>query len=104
MHLLDRAGAVSPVIPKRRGIGGMALHASGGLVVGGRDIAFVALASGEQCFDMLQPARKKGQRKRMRDGEFDRGRRRTALAAMRKSIWKMREKPSPPASAPGPTR
>ena len=42
VHLLDRAGAVSPVIPKRRGIGGMALHASGGLVVGGRDIAFVA--------------------------------------------------------------
>ena len=46
VHLLDRAGAVSPVIPKRRGIGGMALHASGGLVVGGRDIAFVALADG----------------------------------------------------------
>ena len=44
--MLDRAGAVSPVIPKRRGIGGMALHASGGLVVGGRDIAFVALADG----------------------------------------------------------
>jgi gluconolactonase len=46
VHLLDRAGAVSPVIPKRRGIGGMALHASGGLVVGGRDIAFVRLADG----------------------------------------------------------
>jgi gluconolactonase len=46
VYLLDRAGAVSPVVPKRRGIGGMALHASGGLVVGGRDIAFVALADG----------------------------------------------------------
>ena len=46
VHLLDRDGAVSLVIPKRRGIGGMALHASGGLVVGGRDIAFVALADG----------------------------------------------------------
>ena len=46
VHLLDRAGNVSLVVPKRRGIGGMALHASGGLVVGGRDIAFVRLADG----------------------------------------------------------
>jgi xylono-1,5-lactonase len=46
VHLLDRAGGVSLVIPKRGGIGGMALHASAGLVVGGRDIAFVALADG----------------------------------------------------------
>ena len=38
---------VSPVIPKRRGIGGMALHASDGLVVGGRDIAVVRLADGQ---------------------------------------------------------
>ena len=34
------------VLPKRRGIGGMALHAAGGLVVGGRDIACVSLADG----------------------------------------------------------
>ncbi|HSS83971.1 MAG TPA: SMP-30/gluconolactonase/LRE family protein [Reyranella sp.] len=46
VHLLDHAGAVSSVIPKRRGIGGMALHAADGLVVGGRDIAFVRLADG----------------------------------------------------------
>ena len=46
VHLLDRAGTVSPVIPKRRGIGGMALHASDGLVVGGRDIALVRLSDG----------------------------------------------------------
>ena len=46
VHLLDQAGAVSPVIPKRRGIGGMALHAADGLVVGGRDIAFVRMADG----------------------------------------------------------
>ncbi|HYX03906.1 MAG TPA: SMP-30/gluconolactonase/LRE family protein, partial [Reyranella sp.] len=32
--------------PKRRGIGGMALHAEGGLVMGGRDIALVSLADG----------------------------------------------------------
>jgi gluconolactonase len=41
VHLLDRGGKVSLVVPKRRGIGGMALHAAGGLVVGGRDIAHV---------------------------------------------------------------
>ena len=46
VHLLDRAGKVSLVVPKRRGIGGMALHAGGGLVVGGRDISWVALADG----------------------------------------------------------
>ena len=46
VHLLDRAGAVSLVVPKRRGIGGMALHEAGGLVVGGRDIACVSLADG----------------------------------------------------------
>jgi gluconolactonase len=46
VHLLDRAATVSLVVPKRRGIGGMALHESGGLVVGGRDIALVGLADG----------------------------------------------------------
>jgi gluconolactonase len=37
---------VSQVVPKRRGIGGMALHANGGLIVGGRDIAWVSLKDG----------------------------------------------------------
>lgn len=46
VHLLDRAGNVTLVVPKRRGIGGMALHASGGLIVGGRDIALVSLTDG----------------------------------------------------------
>ncbi|MBL6650745.1 MAG: SMP-30/gluconolactonase/LRE family protein, partial [Reyranella sp.] len=46
VHLLDRAGEVSLAVPKRRGIGGMALHAAGGLVVGGRDIARVSLTDG----------------------------------------------------------
>jgi D-xylonolactonase len=45
VHLLDRKGTISLVVPKRRGIGGMALHASGGLVVGGRDIAWVSLSN-----------------------------------------------------------
>ena len=43
VFLLDRAGKVATAIEKRRGIGGMALHASGGLVVGGRDIAWMSL-------------------------------------------------------------
>ncbi len=43
VFLLDRSDQVSQVVPKRRGIGGMALHAAGGLVVGGRDIAYVGL-------------------------------------------------------------
>ena len=46
VFLLDRAGKISTAVPKRRGIGGMALHASGGLVVGGRDIACVSLKDG----------------------------------------------------------
>ena len=46
VRLLDRAGAVSLAVPKRRGIGGMALHEKGGLIVGGRDIACVSLANG----------------------------------------------------------
>src|ERR1700761_5210372 len=43
VFLLDKAGEVSTALPKRRGIGGMALHAKGGLIVGGRDIAYVSL-------------------------------------------------------------
>lgn len=43
VFLLDRQDKVTQVVEKRRGIGGMALHAEGGLIVGGRDIAFVSL-------------------------------------------------------------
>jgi len=46
VFLLDRAGKVSTAVPKRRGIGGMAMHVSGGIVVGGRDIACVSLTDG----------------------------------------------------------
>jgi D-xylonolactonase len=41
VRLLSPSGAVSGVIPKRRGVGGMALHADGGLVVGGRAVIWV---------------------------------------------------------------
>ena len=43
VFLLDRQDKVTQAVPKRRGIGGMALHVAGGLVVGGRDIAFISL-------------------------------------------------------------
>jgi len=35
---ISKNGDVSQQVPKRRGIGGMALHADGGLVMGGKDI------------------------------------------------------------------
>jgi xylono-1,5-lactonase len=43
IRLLDLRDQVSTVVPKRRGVGGMALHAGGGLVAGGRDIVFIGL-------------------------------------------------------------
>ncbi len=47
VYRLDRDDNVSLAVPKRRGIGGMALHAAGGLVVGGRDITHVSLTNGD---------------------------------------------------------
>ncbi len=47
VNLLDRSGNISTVVPKRRGVGGMALHGGDGLVMGGRDIAVVRLADGK---------------------------------------------------------
>lgn len=42
VHRVDPATRqVSTVIPKRRGVGGIALHADGGIVVSGRDIVHV---------------------------------------------------------------
>lgn len=46
VNLLDRSDQITEVIPKRRGVGGMALHAAGGLIVGGRDIAYANLDDG----------------------------------------------------------
>jgi len=34
-------GEISQIVPKRRGVGGMALHAEGGLIAGGRDIVWI---------------------------------------------------------------
>lgn len=41
VYRLSPDGAVTQVIPKRRGVGGICLHADGGLVVSGRNIAHV---------------------------------------------------------------
>ena len=54
VYLLDLAGQVSLVIPKRRGVGGMALHEAGGLIVGGRNIAWVGL-NGQETKILLSP-------------------------------------------------
>jgi gluconolactonase len=44
IHRLDPGtGTVETVIAKRRGVGGMALHAQGGLIFGGRDISYADL-------------------------------------------------------------
>jgi D-xylonolactonase len=40
VYALGRDGRVSTVFEHRRGIGGMALHEAGGLVVSGRNISF----------------------------------------------------------------
>ncbi|QQS12122.1 MAG: SMP-30/gluconolactonase/LRE family protein [Rhodospirillales bacterium] len=46
VFLLDRADKVSLAVPKRRGVGGIALHAAGGLVLGGRDVVHAPLDGG----------------------------------------------------------
>src|SRR5260370_4308967 len=43
---LDRAGKILPVVPKPRGIGGMALHQSCRLGVGGRHLDCLPLKDG----------------------------------------------------------
>jgi gluconolactonase len=44
---LDRGGQVTTVFEHRRGIGGMALHVAGGLVVSGRNVSFKPFGDGE---------------------------------------------------------
>jgi sugar lactone lactonase YvrE len=41
IYRLDVAGVVTTVVPKRRGVGGIAVHADGGLVCSGRDVVHV---------------------------------------------------------------
>ena len=42
IYLLDEQGGVESLFAHRKGVGGMALHAAGGLVVSGRNIGFKA--------------------------------------------------------------
>ena len=48
-------GSIDTVIPKRRGVGGIALHADGGIVVSGRDVSHVRDGDSRQLatFDAL---------------------------------------------------
>ncbi|KAK45377.1 hypothetical protein BG58_18420 [Caballeronia jiangsuensis] len=46
-------GHISTVVPHRRGIGGMALHADGGLIVGGRNLAYKG-AAGEETLVLVE--------------------------------------------------
>ncbi len=45
VFLLDAQDQVTQVVPKRRGVGGMALHAAGGLVCSGREIIHQSLSA-----------------------------------------------------------
>lgn len=47
VYCLRQSGAVETVVEHRRGIGGMALHADGGLIVSGRNIAYKGPARAE---------------------------------------------------------
>ncbi len=41
VYRLGADGSVTPVVPKRRGVGGIALHADGGVVISGRNVCHV---------------------------------------------------------------
>ena len=43
VYRLGLDGAITEAVPRRRGVGGMALHASGGLVISGRDVSYAPL-------------------------------------------------------------
>lgn len=47
VFVLNTAGQVSQIVEHRKGIGGMALHEAGGLVVSGRNIAFKSFQGGD---------------------------------------------------------
>ena len=41
IYRIDETGTVTTVVPKRRGIGGIVIHADGGIVCSGRDLIHV---------------------------------------------------------------
>jgi len=59
VYCLGLDGKISTIVPKRRGVGGIALHAQGGLVIGGRDIIYVP-ADGSPQKLLLAPSQISG--------------------------------------------
>ena len=57
VFLLDHAGKVATIIPKRKGVGGIALHADGGIVVSGRNICHVKHGMSRVLFELEAAAR-----------------------------------------------
>ena len=54
VRALSESGEISTIVPKRRGVGGMAPHAAGGLVIGGREIIYESF-DGETHATLLTP-------------------------------------------------
>ncbi len=54
VRALSENGEISTIVPKRRGIGGMAPHVENGLVIGGRQIIFESF-DGERSATLLTP-------------------------------------------------
>lgn len=52
VHRLAPDGRVELVVPKRRGVGGIALHADGGLVLSGRDLVHVRAGETRRIFSI----------------------------------------------------
>ena len=48
----DPAGAVETIVPKRRGVGGIAVHAGGGIVISGKNICHVRDGVSRMVFDI----------------------------------------------------
>lgn len=46
---LSTDGKIDSIVPKRRGVGGMAAHADGGLVISGRDVLFQSMDGRQQA-------------------------------------------------------
>jgi D-xylonolactonase len=48
----DPDGRIETIVPKRRGVGGIALHAAGGIVISGRNICHVREGESRVLFDL----------------------------------------------------
>jgi gluconolactonase len=82
IYRVDLTGEVTTIVPKRRGVGGLALHADGGLVASGRDIVRVHDSASTTLFsidglpgwnDLCTDARGRVYAGALRFAVFDRG-------------------------------